>query len=97
MPANSSERSFLDRIAREEVESRRYRLCDKITPGLGYDDRLPIRLGLSKNTIRKYVNSGLLQAVKLEGKIIMSESAVRRFLDPIGFLLEAQTSDLEAA
>lgn len=85
-PATPQEASFSDRladsVARQDRESRHYFLSDKMSPGLDYDDRIHQRLRLSKNTIKKYVETGLLRARKLEGKIIISEQAVQRFVNP---------------
>ncbi|GGG33874.1 helix-turn-helix domain-containing protein [Hymenobacter glacieicola] len=82
IPATEQHASMLDRIAKEEVLGRLFYLSDKMTPGLDYDDRLQKRLKLSKNTIKKYVSIGRLKAAVVDGKIIVSEEAIRQFANP---------------
>jgi len=90
-PVNTEDASMLDRIARQAVESRRYRLSTKQTPGLGYDDRLTERLGVSRNTVFKLIAQGRLHPTPIDGKIIISERAIRRFEDGIFSMMEAAT------
>lgn len=86
LPTSFQDASFLERLAdrkaQYEKDNQQFTLSDKMTPGLGYDDRLTKRLKLSKNTIKKYIEKGELAAKKLDGKVIVLEKAIRRFLAP---------------
>jgi hypothetical protein len=95
-PENQSEAIMLGLAKVEsEVLCRRYILSPKQTPGIGYDDRLQTRLGLGRNTILKYIREGKLKAAP-SGKVIVAESAIRRFQDPEGYPV-AGVSHMKAA
>lgn len=96
-PTTAEEATMLDRMARASVLSRRYILSAKQTPGLGYDDRLQVRLGIGRTKAYQLIAEGQLQTRQVGGKHIISETAVLRFLDPQGFAVQTEVSDLLAA
>ncbi|MCC3159480.1 helix-turn-helix domain-containing protein [Hymenobacter sp. 15J16-1T3B] len=100
-PSCIQDATLLDRVAlataKAEVEGRRYILSTNRTPGLNYDDRLPQRLGIGKTKAYELVNSGELRSRKIAGKHVVSESAVRRFLDPEAYAAPVDSSDAQAA
>lgn len=96
-PKQQADTQVQDAIARAAVESRRFILSKNITPGLGYDDRLTARLGVSRTTVFKLIGEGKLKPTPIDGKIIVSERAIRRFEDGLGFSVENESSNLQAA
>jgi hypothetical protein len=74
-------------LASAEIEARTYHLGTKLTLGRGYDDRLTVRLGLSRSTILRELElhrtgGGKLGGLRFtwSGKYIVSEQACREFL-----------------
>jgi hypothetical protein len=67
--------------------TQRYHLLPEPTPGLNYDDRLPLRLGCSSDKAYEYVNTppshGGLRCKRLGKRIVVTEQAVREFLGDI--------------
>ncbi|WP_167855507.1 helix-turn-helix domain-containing protein [Hymenobacter fodinae] len=77
--------------------SQRFILSDKRTSGLDYDDRLTVRLAMSRNSILKYIAAGKLQPYPIDGKIIVSERSVRRFEDGLVPMAIVGSSEDKAA
>ncbi|MCB2379834.1 helix-turn-helix domain-containing protein [Hymenobacter sp. BT635] len=65
--------------------ARRYVLSDEPTEGLDYDDRLHERLGCCKNTAYALLRANAIKHQRMGKKIVVSESAVFRYLDPAGY------------
>ena len=73
---------------RAEIEQRFYHMGAKPTPGLNYDDRLVVRLGLSRTTAYKYLalpeHRGGLRHRRAGKKYHVTERAIREWEgDPI--------------
>lgn len=72
-------------IAESEVANRRYTMNAQPTSGLGYDDRLTMRLGCSKTKVYEllaaYTNGheGGLRHQRVGRKYVISEQAVREW------------------
>lgn len=70
------------------LETRTYQLGAEATPDRGYDDRLSVRLGLSRPTILNQLNlwrdfagkRGGLRHICAGNKYVVSELAVREYL-----------------
>ncbi|TGE23499.1 helix-turn-helix domain-containing protein [Hymenobacter metallicola] len=71
--------------AKFKILSRRYTLSDERTEGLDYDDRLHERLGCCKNTAYALLRANAIRHQRMGKKIVVSESAVFRYLDPAGY------------
>ncbi len=69
--------------ARAEQELRRYHMGAEPTPGLAYDDRLTVRLGLSATTVYKYLalpeKRGGIRHRRLGKKYYVTELALREW------------------
>lgn len=68
---------------RAEIEVRRYHMGAEATPGLNYDDRLTVRLGLSPTTVYKYLalpeHRGGIRHRRLGKKYYVTELALREW------------------
>jgi hypothetical protein len=68
---------------RAEIEGRRYHMGAEPTPGLGYDDRLTVRLGLSATTVYKYLalpeQRGGIRHRRMGKKYYVTELALREW------------------
>jgi excisionase family DNA binding protein len=91
--------------AKYDFLSRRYSMSDEKTEGLDYDDRLHERLGCCKNTAYALLRAGAIKHQRMGKKIVVNESAVFRYLDPVGYAhlvgnadsADMQTSSRKAA
>jgi hypothetical protein len=67
-----------------EVKARTYHLGRKPTPGRGYDDRLTMRMGVSDDTLRSYLQlshkRGGLRHKRAGKRYLVTEQAVREWL-----------------
>jgi hypothetical protein len=70
-------------IVREEMLMRVYHMGNKPTPGIGYDDRLSIRLKCSPRTVYRYldlpVKRGGLRHARMGSKYLVTEQAIREW------------------
>lgn len=87
MEATLTEAERIERQAtgqrRAEIEVRVYHMGAEPTPGLGYDDRLTVRLGCSANTAYKYLglpeHRGGIRHRRLGKKYHVTERALREW------------------
>jgi hypothetical protein len=74
-------------MAREEILMRVYHMGSKPTPGIGYDDRLVVRLKCSSGTVYRYldlpIKRGGLRHARMGSKYLVIEQAIRECLGDI--------------
>ncbi|WP_149867325.1 helix-turn-helix domain-containing protein [Solirubrum puertoriconensis] len=70
---------YAEERAYQEILCRRYILAEEPTPGLLYDDRLPLRLGCGKTKAYELLQAGVLRHQRIGAKYIVTEDAVREF------------------
>lgn len=74
-------KAYADR--RADIEARRYLMATEPTPGLDYDDRLTVRLGMSATTVYKYLalpeHRGGIRHRRMGKKYYVTELALREW------------------
>lgn len=65
--------------AAEEIKNRRYTMGTTPTPGLGYDDRLYVRLGCCKRTAYDLLEAKIIESAKLKARYVVTEEWVRDY------------------
>lgn len=70
-----------------EWMSRTYHFGDEQTPGLPYDDRFSVRMALTGDDLKEFMNTpeqfGRLRHTKIGSRIVVTERAIREWLGDI--------------